>query len=89
MDQLAKLGASDLPRVSNVIGVYADPAAETDDWADDFILEQGHSPSGDSSESRTVDDESASFLSWLQQLGELWILNVSRGEEQPVRQKRR
>ena len=35
--------------MSNVIGAYADPAAETDDWADDFILEQGHSPSGDSS----------------------------------------
>ena len=49
MDQHAKLGASDLPLVSNVIGVYADPAAETDDWGDDFILEQRHSPSGDSS----------------------------------------
>jgi len=51
--------------VSNVIGVYADPAAETDDWADDFVLEQGHSPPGDSSESRTVDDGSVSFLSRL------------------------
>ena len=50
--------------MSNVIGVYADPAAETDDWADDFVLEQGHSPRGDSSESRTVDDGSVSFLSW-------------------------
>lgn len=30
---------TELSTVGNVIGVYADPAAETDDWGDDFVLD--------------------------------------------------
>lgn len=65
IDQQAKLVASDLARVNNYIGLYADPAAEAVDWGDDFDLEQSSSKPGDvSSGSRTGDEGPSSFPSW-------------------------
>lgn len=56
--------ASELSRVNNVIGMYADPAAETDDWGDDFDLEDGDRTGDGSSESRTGDEGPTSVPSW-------------------------
>lgn len=45
---------TELSTVGNVIGVYADPAAETDDWGDDFVLDNA-SAEMDSLSSRPPD----------------------------------
>lgn len=64
VDPKATLGASDLADVSNVIGMYADPAAARDDWGDDFDLEEVSSKRDGSNESRTGDEGPASAPSW-------------------------
>lgn len=64
LDPQATIAASDLGRVSNVIGMYADPAAERDDWGDDFDLEVASSRPEGSSGSRTVEEGPSSAPSW-------------------------
>lgn len=64
VDPKATLVASDLANVSNVIGMYADPAAARDDWGDDFDLEEVSSKRDGSSESRAGDEGPASAPSW-------------------------
>lgn len=45
---------TEMSAVGNVIGVFADPAAETDDWGDDFVLDNS-SAERDSMSSRLPD----------------------------------
>ena len=63
VDHQAKLVSSDLTRM-NMIGLYADPAAEEVDWGDDFDLEQSSSKFDASSESPAADDAPSGFPSW-------------------------
>lgn len=55
---------TELPPASSVIGVYADPAAETDDWGDDFVIDDT-SLGPRSTVSLTFDNPSPPLPSWI------------------------